>query len=308
MPRILLHHIIFDHGLVFGSDQPRLQGNQLCRKGWLQLREIARSGWVILPVQEVAAYPWCTVREHVRSGNCPEARQAKWAHVGFAPWYRCADKVDGPCTRGLDSICDSEPEHTGSGTSTRLGRLLPECARNSAFASAYCTVPAAVPTARAFRFSPDGSPRRSTPWSVSSPECDWLSLRGSRENRKRHLRSRRCQLLTAAPGNETSQHRAKHQKSVHSENHFFSCSVEPLFARSIFAQEPAGAETPMSAPAAVWAPRMAERNIILEAVAELPDSCETVPTRWPEQEESQLSRYHGGPKRDRRRHRRSGEL
>ena len=81
MPRFLLHHIIFDHGLVdgLGPDQPGLQGTLLCRKDWIQLREIARSDCVILPVQEVAAYPWCT------------------------PWYQYASKVDGPCTGCPDS-------------------------------------------------------------------------------------------------------------------------------------------------------------------------------------------------------------
>ena len=50
MPRFLLHHIIFDHGLVdgLGPDQPLLQGNLLCRKDWIQLRIIALSEWVIL--------------------------------------------------------------------------------------------------------------------------------------------------------------------------------------------------------------------------------------------------------------------
>ena len=43
--------------------------------------------------------------------------------------------------------------------------------------------------------------------------------------------------------------------------------------------------------AALWAPRMAERDIILEALAELPDPSETAPTRWQKQEapEHQLS-------------------
>ena len=81
MPRFLLHRFVFDHGLVdgLGPDQPRLQGNQLRRKDWIQLREITRSEWVILPVQEVAAHLWCTECEHPRSGTCPEVRRAKWA-------------------------------------------------------------------------------------------------------------------------------------------------------------------------------------------------------------------------------------
>ena len=42
-----------------GPDQPRLRGNLLVQEGsGSQLREIARSEWTILPVQQVAAYPW----------------------------------------------------------------------------------------------------------------------------------------------------------------------------------------------------------------------------------------------------------
>ena len=38
MPRFLLHHITFDHGLidVLRPDQPRQEGNLLCRKDWIQ--------------------------------------------------------------------------------------------------------------------------------------------------------------------------------------------------------------------------------------------------------------------------------
>ena len=74
MPRFLLNHVIFDHGLVdgLGPDQPRLQGNLLCGKDWTQLRKIAVSEWVILPVQEVPAHPWCTECEHLRSRICLE--------------------------------------------------------------------------------------------------------------------------------------------------------------------------------------------------------------------------------------------
>ena len=78
MPRFLLHH-----GLVggLGPDQSRLQGNLLRRKDWIQLRKIALSEWVLLPIEGVAAYPWCTECEHLRSGICLEERRAKWAHV-----------------------------------------------------------------------------------------------------------------------------------------------------------------------------------------------------------------------------------
>ena len=83
LPRFLLHHTIFDHGLSdgLGPDEPRLLGNLLYRKDWIQLRKIALSDWVLSPVQEVAAHSWCTEFEHLRSGICPEERRAKWAHV-----------------------------------------------------------------------------------------------------------------------------------------------------------------------------------------------------------------------------------
>ena len=91
------------------------------------LRKIALSGRVILPVQEVAANPWCTEREHLRSGTCSEERRAKWAHVGLSPWHRCASKIDGPCTGRPHSSSDSEQEHCGSGTSARLGATAGVC-------------------------------------------------------------------------------------------------------------------------------------------------------------------------------------
>ena len=46
---------------------------------------------------------------------------------------------------------------------------------------------------------------------------------------------------SGAPGNESSQCRAKHQMSIHSGIHCASCSMDPLLARSVSAQEPAAA-------------------------------------------------------------------
>ena len=188
MPRFLLNHIIFDHGLVdgLGPDQPRLQGNLLCKKDWIQLREIARSEWEILPVQEVAAYTWCTMCEHLRSGTCPKARRAKWAHVGLSPWYRCASKVGGPGC--LDSFSDSEREHWEWDLG-KSRRLLPKCARTSAFATTHRAVPARAPFPRAPVSAtaglPEMSPRRMrffirafislhAAWNLCSPAAFWL--------------------------------------------------------------------------------------------------------------------------------------
>ena len=87
-----------------------------CRKSTLQAgldaaTKNALSEWVTLPVQEVAAYPWCTECEHLRSGTCPKERLAKRAHVDWSPWYRCASKTDVPCPGRPDSSSDPEPEH-----------------------------------------------------------------------------------------------------------------------------------------------------------------------------------------------------
>ena len=93
----------------FVPDPPRLQGNLLCRKDWIQLRRSALSQWVFFLVQEVAAYSWCSGCEHLRSGTWE--RWTKWAHVGWSPWHLCVSKVDGPCAGCPDSISDSESEH-----------------------------------------------------------------------------------------------------------------------------------------------------------------------------------------------------
>ena len=188
MPRFLLHRIIFDHGLIdgLGPDQPRQQGNLLPRKDWIQLRRIALSEWVILPVQEVAAYPWCSECEHLRSGTCPEERRAKWAHVGWSPWHRCANKIDGPCARCPDSSSDSEPEH-------RLWDLdeAGGCCRS-------------VVGHSLSQFQP-GLPLQGPP-----PQSLWFP--------------QGVTLPVATP---------------HLGIHFAQCSVEPMRARSILAQDPA---------------------------------------------------------------------
>ena len=262
-----------------------------------------------------SAYPWCTVFEHLHSGNCPEARWAMWAHVGWAPRYRCADKVDGPYTGGPDSICDSEPEQW-EWDLDEAGSYCPSVPEPPLLASAFCTVPAAVPFARAHsqptcpflpRWSSHGS---------HLTECDWLFLEGGERGREGLKASSSFKSLptadSGATANRSRQDRAKHQKSVHSGIHFASCSADPLLARSGSAQEPAAAVlqsrrqpkpgkwTLRNRAAArgdslcrplLWAPSMAERDIILEALGELPDPGEKAPTRWPGQEapEDQLS-------------------
>ena len=56
-----------------------------------------------LAIQEVAADPRCSVCEHLRRGVLS-------AHARWVPWYRCADKVDDPCSGHTDMIRDSESE------------------------------------------------------------------------------------------------------------------------------------------------------------------------------------------------------
>ena len=140
-----------------------------------------------------------------------------------------------------DSICDSEP-----GVGPRRGwRLLPECARASASASAYCTVPGRCPfckssSALTVRFSLDGSSHGS-----HLTECDWL-CQECRENRKRHLRSRRCQLLTAE--------RQAILPAPNSSLWEVDAQERSRRARSLLIQ------------VGLWAPSMVERDIVLEAL------------------------------------------
>ena len=256
------HHITFDHCLVDGlePDQPRLQGNLLCRKDWLQLQEVARSEWAILPIQEVAAYPWCTACEHLRSGNCPEAHRAKWAHVGWKTMVSV-------CRQGRWPLYRMSGKHPRLTIRTR-----------------------GVGTRRGW-------------WVLEPPH----SLQPTAHRSSRGSLCKSFRLSHGGPSMEVTC--AKQQKSVHSGNHFASCSLEPLFARKIWTQEPAaavlqcsqtlgsgrsGAEPPREEIASAGRPldtQHAERDIILEAIAELADPGETVPTRWLGQEapEDQLS-------------------
>ena len=84
--------------VVSGPDQPRLQGHLLCRKDWLQLREIARSEWTILPIQEVAAYPGALCA----NTSALETALKRAGPSGLTSAGRLAivvqDNVDGPCT------------------------------------------------------------------------------------------------------------------------------------------------------------------------------------------------------------------
>ena len=114
LPRFLLHHTIFDHGLSdgLGPDEPRLLGNLLYRKDWIQLRKIALSDWVLSP----GPRSYCPLLVHrVRTPplrNLPRGAPGQvGSRCGWSPWYRCASKIDGPCPGRPDSSSDSETEH-----------------------------------------------------------------------------------------------------------------------------------------------------------------------------------------------------
>ena len=283
---VSLRHIFFNYGLVDVS----VQGNLLCRKDWLRLREIARSEWAIVTL--VHSVRTLLLRKLPRG-----ARLAKWANVGWSPWYRSADKVDGPYTGCPDSISDSEPEHLEWDLDGGVG-----CCR-----SVLKTQPSLQPTEP---FQP-GLPLQELP---SQPR---------RSFQRCHLS--RCDRLTLPASCKTA--------GLHSDIHFAPCSVEPLLARSILAQEPAAAilhcqcqPNPRKWTPGVYPPRLeiacAGRPFAHPAwprgtkSSRLSRNCPTPARRcprtgWgrrhPRTSSRQHSRWCEAPKRERRRHRRGGE-
>ena len=111
MPRFLLHHIVFDHGLIDGLGPTR----RACREIYCA----GRTGSSYEEVRSRNGYSFlCRKLLPTRGAqgantSVPELgeRWAKWAHVGWSPWHLCASKVDGPCAGCPDSISDSESEH-----------------------------------------------------------------------------------------------------------------------------------------------------------------------------------------------------
>ena len=115
--------IIFGHCPFHGvkPNQPRLHENLLCREDWLQLRRIACSGVGnpshprgsrLILVHRVRATP---LRRPPRGAPRRLSSHARWV-----PWYRCADKVDVPCSGPTYIICVTWIQNTGSRTSTWL--------------------------------------------------------------------------------------------------------------------------------------------------------------------------------------------
>ena len=71
--------------------------SRACRETcWLQLRRIARSEWAILPIQEAAACPRCSVCEHLRKEAGFVGTQS------WTPWFCCADKINWKLRRATD--------------------------------------------------------------------------------------------------------------------------------------------------------------------------------------------------------------
>ena len=103
----------------FLSNQPRLQGDLLCRAGWLCLRGIAATECAILPIRELADYPWCSACEHPSLGERSSARRSLPVPVLIdefswqpdqVPWYGSSGKGDSPCSGRTDGIYDSKPD------------------------------------------------------------------------------------------------------------------------------------------------------------------------------------------------------
>ena len=145
----------------------------------------------ILSIQEAAVYRRCTV----------------WRASPLRTLPRGAPGLVG--TRGMVAMVPlcKQSRHPLLWTYGRGMRLLPECAPNLRFASAYCTVPAAVLSARAHSCSLSVSASM-VPHGSHLTECDWHSLRGAAGPK---ASSSFTSLSTAdrrAPGNESSQHRA----------------------------------------------------------------------------------------------------
>ena len=136
------------------------------------------------------------------------------------------------------TVSATQNQNTGSGTSTRPGAIARVCS-NLRFRFSLLYRSSRSSFCESFRFSLGGPSME-----VTSP-----SATGS-----------------------LSQHRAKHQKSGSSPP-----TSAPAKSGEVDAQERGRRATRLLVQAALWAPSMAERDMILEAIAELPDPGERVP-------------------------------
>ena len=172
-PRCLFQEMIFSHSPNEGvyPNQPSLQGNVLCRAGWLCHEELHQ--WN--PIRELAVYPWCSACEHSSSGKRPSARRSLSVLIeGFSwqpeqvPWHWSSGRADSPCSRRTDSICDSEPDLKWDFGCGR--KLLPSCTPTGT--SANGTILATAPSPRAY---PRSLPIRSSLLRVSTTDTNALT-------------------------------------------------------------------------------------------------------------------------------------
>ena len=169
--------------------------------------------------------------------------------------------LTGPCTGCRDSISDSGPERWE--WEPRQGwRLLPECARTSAFATAHRAVPAGAPFPKSSRLSHRGPSR-----DVTSPDAILHS--------GIHFAPCSVEPLLA---------RSIFGSGTSSSDPPMTLAAKPW---EVDAQERSRRARRLLVQAPLWAPSMSERDIFLAGIAELPDFGETVPARWPEQEASE---------------------
>ena len=233
---------------------------------WLQLRGIAKSDCAIVPTQEIAAYPWCSACGRLGSG---ERLTARWALPTFGGLVPCNPQD----TR---TIPPSQNQYIGSGTSTWLEGIARVCPNLRFRFSLLCHSSRGSfcksSSALTVRFSLDGPSTEVTSPSSTSP------LSGApREPKASSSFTSLPTTDSQTSGNESSQRRTGIQ--------FASCGMDPLLAHSSSVQratttvlawrgagQAVGGGHPRapSMQAALWAPSMNERDIILEALAEIP--------------------------------------
>ena len=131
----------------------------------------------------------CSACEHLGSGGAPHG--AALAFGGLVPCYRSAGRVDGRA----DSTSKSEPVHREWDLGV-AGGCCPSVSEPPLPLQPTVLFQPRFLLQEVIRAHCPFQPRLSAHGSHLT-ECDWLSLRSAARNRKRHHRSRRCQLLTA---------------------------------------------------------------------------------------------------------------
>ena len=129
------------------------------------------------------------------------------------------------------------------------------CVQSSSGESPSASVPAGLSASRRIRLAQGRQPllraiRVSTTQKRIFGRCVWMWTENCQKAAHQHdaffsfrtFATHACGCTdSGAPGKESCQHLAKHQKCAHSGIHFASLNAGPLLARSISAQEPAAA-------------------------------------------------------------------